>query len=111
MYSMRIVAKSGKSEKGQTQVNSGISDLHFAKRVYVKLKTLELDTAFVGDVFNADRGKVRKIRERADTGKFWDFKFDFDLAPGKLIGECIQGIEVHLCPWSRCNLKVLLINR
>ena len=38
-----------------------VKDLHVTKRIDVELQTLQLDAAFVRNVFDSNRGEVRKV--------------------------------------------------
>src|SRR5687768_12433618 len=67
-----------------------VKDLHVAERVYVELQTLQLDTAFVGNVLQPDGREVRKIRERTDGRKLGNLEVNLDLASGKLVGERVE---------------------
>src|SRR5438093_1547160 len=88
-----------------------VKDLNFAKRIDVQLQTLQLDAAFVRNVFKPNRGEVREIRERADASKFRNLKIDFDFSANELVRKSVERIEIHLCARRRTNLEALNVRR
>src|SRR6185369_14696697 len=86
-----------------------VKDLHVSERVYVELQTLQLDAAFVGNVFESDGGEVGKIRERTDRGELRDLEIDLDLAAGKLVRERVERKQIHFRTRRRLNVEALLV--
>jgi len=105
---IRISPKSGRPVFGQTDVNSGqriasgdevfendvddvlVEDLHVAKRIDVKLQTLQLDTALVRHVGDADFTEVRQARLRADRRELRVADGDLVIAAGLGVGESLE---------------------
>ena len=77
-----------------------VKDLHVAKRIDVKLQTLQFDATLVRCVLQTNGSKVGKIREGTNAGELGNLELDLDLATGKLVGEGIERIEIHL--FARC---------
>lgn len=107
LYAERVA---GLHKVFEHQVNDVLmKNLHLAKRIDVELKTLQLDATLVRRVGQADRGKVRKIREGTDAGEFRDVELDLDLAPGKVIREGVERMEIHLRARRRLDVESLLV--
>jgi hypothetical protein len=87
-----------------------MKDLHVAKRIDVKLQTLEFDTTFIGNILEPDSREIREVGKGADSREFSDLKIDPYLATRKLISEGVDGDQIHLFAWGRANVKILLIS-
>ncbi len=86
-----------------------VKNFYLAKRIDVKLQTLQFDAALVRRVLQPNRGKVGKIRERTNAGELWNVEFDLNLAAGKFISESVERIEIHLRARRRLNVEALWV--
>jgi hypothetical protein len=67
IYAQRVA---GVNKVLQDQVDDVlVKDLDVTERIDVELQTLQLNAAFIRNVFQANGRKIRKIRERTDAGK------------------------------------------
>src|SRR6266571_6092157 len=88
-----------------------MKNLHFAKRVDIKLQTLQFYATLVRHILDTNRRKIRKVRKGTDASKLRHLKINFDLAAGKLIRESVERIKVHLFARRRANIEALKISR
>ena len=86
-----------------------VEDLYVAKGIYVKLQALQLDTTFVRNVRDPDRGEVGKIGKRADGCELRDLEIDFDLTARKLVRKRVKRKEIHLRARRGLNVETLLV--
>src|ERR1051325_248310 len=73
-----------------------VEDLYVAEGVYIKLQTLQLDTAFVRNVRYPDGGEGGEVGERTDRCEFGDLEIDFDFAARKLVRKRFERKQIHL---------------
>src|SRR6266850_759608 len=87
-----------------------MKDLHVAKRIDVKLQTLQFDATLVGNILEPDGGEIREVGKGADSCEFRNLEIDLYLAPRKFISESVEWKQIHFFAWYRADIKTLLIS-
>src|SRR5438477_3700423 len=72
-----------------------VKDFYVAERINVELQTLQLDAAFIRNILEPDRGKIRKVRKRTDAGELRNFEIYLYLFARILIRKSIERIKIH----------------